>query len=391
MRIMVIEGCDYKTAPVGGQLSFCKQLVQVFSPEELCIVGVSTSADEPVGLWYKKEVNSRIYDCFNLYRLDVRDKPAIPLRIMNFLSIIRYRSIIFNNNSYDLVFIQAPELMIGSTMFNCLPKRIAYFFHGVANPLNNPRYMWGKLFSKVFWSELMKSLKKSDYIFAAADSASIQKALGRYPNLTSKVIRFPTRYDDTVFCVKPVPIELVERYSAFNEVIITTGRINKVKGWDFTLESFHHYVRNVGLKNSCLIFVGGGEDEQKLKQKISDLELDSQVFITGFVGKEDVVGYLNLAHLYLVGSISEGWSIAMLEALSCGLPIVSTEVSGARELIQNGKNGFVCSARNVEHFSQAIEESLSAGKVINTLSLDIAKRYKVSALKEALLKIFLGN
>jgi glycosyltransferase involved in cell wall biosynthesis len=382
---MVVEGCDYELAPVGGQLSFCKQLVQIFTPDEICLVGVSTSSKEPVGLWFKKEIDCRLYECFNLYRLNVGPKPKIPLRIMNFLSILRYRSKILNKADSDLIFIQSPELMIGYSLFNSFSCQVAYFFHGVENPLSNPRYSWGKIFSKVFWTSFIKALNKSNFFLAAADTASIQKSLGEYSHLGDKVVSFPTRYDDDTFCLKPVSIEFKERFNKFENIIVATGRLNKVKGWDFTLKAFHSYIGQFENKNTCLVFVGDGEDRQQLEYMISALKLDDRVFITGFVGKEEVAEYLNLADLYFVGSLVEGWSIAMLEALACGLPVISTDVSGAHELVNDGKNGYVCKGRDIEYFGNKINKTLQNIPKNNETSLIIASNYKVSGLKPALL------
>jgi len=388
MRITVIDGCDYKSAPIGGQLSFCKQLVQVFSPEEIYLVGVATDFNEPVGQWFEKKVGADIYSCFNLYRLDTSVKPMVPLRIRNLLSIIRYRSAITSKSPSGLLFVQSPELMIGYSILNSSYQNVAYFFHGVENPLSSPRYLWGKKFSSLFWKMFIDSLKRAKIFLAAADAGSINNALGEYSHLGEKVVSFPTRYDDSAFIVKPAPQELVSRFSEFKYTIVATGRINKVKGWDFTLRAFDLYLKTTDANNACLVFVGGGEDTAKLIEMALELGISDSVFVTGFVDKKTVADYLNFASLYVVGSIVEGWSIAMLEALACGLPIVSTDVSGARTLIRDGVNGYVCNDRNVKEFSDGIRMALVTFKGGCDASVKIADKYKLTGLKSSLLKEF---
>jgi glycosyltransferase involved in cell wall biosynthesis len=391
MRIVIMDGCDYQSMPIGGQLSFCKQLVSVFSPEEIVLVGVASVPSEPVGVWFKRNIEGETYDCFNLYRLDQSKKPRIPLRIRNFLSMIRYRRTIIDVIHSDTVFIQSPELMIGFSILNRKKQKIAYFFHGVENPLNNPRYAWGRTLSGLFWLVFIYSLKKSNCNLAAADTASIQEAFRSHPLLEGSVSSFPTRFDDSVFKKQLVPKNLTEKFSRFDNIIVTTGRINNVKGWDFLLHSFQSFKESQQEFSTCLIFVGDGEDGVKLKEMVIDMDLQCEVFVTGFVNKEVVSEYLNLADLYVVGSKVEGWSIAMLEALACGLPIVSTEVSGAKELIKNGENGYVYKERNPEAFGEGIYLALKNMRGINDTSLTTSENYKLSTLKPSLLLKMFGK
>ena len=83
--------------------------------------------------------------------------------------------------------------------------------------------------------------------------------------------------------------------------------------------------------------------------------------------------------LCAVTSHSEGWSLAMLEMLACGKAIVSTDVSGANDMIRSGHNGFVVKERNPSLFADAISKALEL-KNVREVSLEIAARYSTKTI-----------
>ena len=100
---------------------------------------------------------------------------------------------------------------------------------------------------------------------------------------------------------------------------------------------------------------------------------------TGFQPPREVARHLRAADLAVVGSHREGWSVAMLEALACGLPMVATDVSGARELVRPGENGFVVGAREPGAFAQAMAAALRLPRA-REVSLALAADYRLDRL-----------
>ncbi len=81
----------------------------------------------------------------------------------------------------------------------------------------------------------------------------------------------------------------------------------------------------------------------------------------------------------VAGSLVEGWPTAIVEALACGKPVVTTEVSGARELVLDGRNGFVVTEREPERFARAMLDALSLPGA-GALGVEIARRHALSTL-----------
>lgn len=132
--------------------------------------------------------------------------------------------------------------------------------------------------------------------------------------------------------------------------IVSVGRLyNNQKGFD-RLIKIHYKLQENGVNNKLYI-IGGGPDKQKFEEMITD----DSVILTGFV--DNPFKYVKNADLFVCSSHREGYSTAVTEALILGVPVISTEVSGAKELVSNGC-GAVCD-NNEEALYNAIKQALT--------------------------------
>ena len=257
---------------------------------------------------------------------------------------------------------------------------ICYWCAGLGNPLDMPRYRWGKLLAGLFFKKWITSLAKVEVILAAADDKSIDAFVSRSGGILARdrVIKFPTRVDTSVF--RPINKATAGKEVGIDQndlLVVNCGRTNAVKGWDFIMEAFKlFHEKDPAAK---LVYVGDGEDRPSLEQAINKFGLGQSVTVTGFQPPEIVAKYLNAADLCVVGSHMEGWSVAMLEALACGKPIVSTDVSGARDMILEGGNGYIVEKRDPNCFAEAMNRSLAL-KEAAKISLRLADKYALKNL-----------
>ena len=92
--------------------------------------------------------------------------------------------------------------------------------------------------------------------------------------------------------------------------------------------------------NIKLLLIGNIHDQayyQKIKEMISDYKLTNDVKILDFVPKNDVYKYLKMADCFIMTSLTEGFSIAMSEAMMLGKPMILTDIGGARDAIDNNR------------------------------------------------------
>ena len=254
---------------------------------------------------------------------------------------------------------------------------ILHLLHGVENPLSNSRYWWASIIRRHFWKRYISKIAKADYIAAAADFSNISR-FKTLNNLTNEVNRFPTRFDDKVF--RPLRSKIVDI-----PTFVFTGRLSKVKDIPFLLLSFKHYLEKFG--EAQLYIIGDGELRDELTLYARELGIFPHVKFTGFLEKQDIAEVLNSAHVFLLTSKIEGWPTAMVEALACGLPSVSTLVSGASDMIKNGINGYVVPQRDPEVYAQQMKNALSLAP-INTESIEAVENYKLSQMANSMKELF---
>lgn len=103
-----------------------------------------------------------------------------------------------------------------------------------------------------------------------------------------------------------------------------------------------------------LVLVGWGPMEEELKQAAAEQGIADNVVVTGRV--PTVHEYYAMADAFILPSLTEGLSVVLLEAMSTGLPIIGTDVTGTGEAIVHGETGLVVPPDSKRHLSHAMEQ-----------------------------------
>ena len=138
------------------------------------------------------------------------------------------------------------------------------------------------------------------------------------------------------------------------KLITCIGRLDEFKGVEHLLEAFRRVI--AGGVDARLTLIGTGPDEEKLKRIVAALALEDKVLFKGRC--ENVVQEFSDTDIFVLPSLSEGMSNVLLEAMSCGLPVVATEVGAAADMISNRVNGMLVPPANPAALSNALIELL---------------------------------
>jgi glycosyltransferase involved in cell wall biosynthesis len=136
----------------------------------------------------------------------------------------------------------------------------------------------------------------------------------------------------------------------FSPIIGTVGHLTVAKGVDYLLKAFKLVLAD--FPNACLLIVGSGEQEKKLKILAEDLNILTSVKFLGF--REDNIDIINTMDVFVLPSLWEGMPNVILEAYALGKPVVSTRVGGSAEIIKNGKTGFLVPTRDEKSLANSI-------------------------------------
>jgi L-malate glycosyltransferase len=116
----------------------------------------------------------------------------------------------------------------------------------------------------------------------------------------------------------------------------------------------------------ALIIAGNGPQEKNLKSCVQKLGLQNTVYFLGFY--EDTVSVFNALDICVLPSRMEASGGVLLEAQSCGVPVVGSRVGGIPECIQEGKTGLLFESGNIQDLVQTLERLISDSALKNTLS-----------------------
>jgi len=139
------------------------------------------------------------------------------------------------------------------------------------------------------------------------------------------------------------------------QVIGVVGSLYPVKGHQFLLDALPSVVKR--FPHIRLVVVGRGELEAELKARAQVLGLGEHVLFLGL--REDVPRLLAIFDIFVLPSLSEGLSMAILEAMTSSKPVVTTRVGGNAELVEDGATGLLVEPRNPSALGQALEQLLA--------------------------------
>lgn len=137
--------------------------------------------------------------------------------------------------------------------------------------------------------------------------------------------------------------------------IVTAGRLIKAKNQELLIRAFAEIHKE--FPEYRLVIYGDGSYKENLENVVDELILRNYVKLPG--NQKDIFDKISKAEIFVLSSDCEGMPNALLEAMCLGLPVVSTKVSGATDVIVDGENGLLVDRGNVEQMADAIRHMLT--------------------------------
>lgn len=385
-RILLLEACNFKNAPLGGQLTGARMLMKALGAQ-VALAGWTDDPRAPIGKWHKRVIEDVTYDFFatDFVPVPSHKKPLIPARALNCKQFMSHGRAILGCGINNIL---TREQSIIMAMPFTKDHNVCFWFPGIQPVLSVSRYGWAKYFASFFDAIFLMFLcRHARVILAAADPAAIASLRARFGERFADygIQFFPTRVDTATFY--PADSNIARMMLGLPDdtmLAVTSGRLHRAKGWQILLESMARYLTNH--PNARLIFVGDGSDREALEQGIMEKGLTGNVIIAGHQPPERLALYLQAADLFVMGSEREGWSTSLVEALATGLPIVCTQFSSADSIVKNGINGFVVD-RDPAVFAKAMIDALKL-RGVKEHSLKDIKKYALSSLADDLAKVW---
>ncbi|MBI2208870.1 glycosyltransferase [Candidatus Woesearchaeota archaeon] len=170
------------------------------------------------------------------------------------------------------------------------------------------------------------------------------------------------------------------------KIILFVGHLVERKGIKYLIHAMSNITKKE--KNSACYIIGTGYQEESLKKLAKDEGLGNCVEFLGQKTNAEVADYMNASDLLVLPSLNEGLPVVVYEALSCGTPVVATEVAGTPELV-NKDVGFLVKPKNTEDLQEKI--FLALRKKWNTKKLlERTKEFSTEVTAKKVFRVYNG-
>lgn len=170
---------------------------------------------------------------------------------------------------------------------------------------------------------------------------------------------------------------------------VSTGTLEHRKGFDLLISAF--FKTQLWRKNVRLLIIGGGDEEEILHKMIEKVGLSEKIQLVGRKTRAEIADILCASHAFVLASRSENFSVAVLEALSVGLPVIATICGGIKECI-NEQNGLLVPVEDVDALTKALVEMYENYSRYDTdyIVSDYQNRFSSAVIAHQLTEIFEG-
>jgi len=151
-------------------------------------------------------------------------------------------------------------------------------------------------------------------------------------------------------------IDSVNEQKSLKPTVLYVGRLVKLKKVENLLQAFKKVASRV--PEAELYIVGSGPQEEFLKMFAKELGILSKVVFTGYVSEEEKIRLMKKAWVLVQPSIAEGFGLVLVEANACKTPAIAVDSGGPREVIKDGKTGFLVQPNNINQLAEKIIELL---------------------------------
>lgn len=287
-----------------------------------------------------------------------------------FFKLIKY----FKDQKPDIFISAFPRInviCITARIFAKVKTKIVITEHSVFSLLPViAKTFWRRLFARFFMPSIGRFIyPKADSIICV--SMGIAKDLAKifyYPDKI-KVIYNPV-IDNKVYKLAEEPVDYLWFSNSKIPIILAAGRLVKCKDYPNLFRAFKLIIKE---RPAYLIILGRGPEEQKLIRFSDKLGLSKNVAFLGF--QKNPYKYMKRSSVFVLSSLQEGFGNAIIEAMACGTPVVSTDcLTGPKEIIKSGENGILVPVSDPESLAKAILSILDNSFLREKLSNEGKKR-----------------
>ena len=143
------------------------------------------------------------------------------------------------------------------------------------------------------------------------------------------------------------------------------SNMSPLKGLHYIIDAFNQIDSN----NCELWLVGPYPEEPLLQQKIKS---NIRIKYCGYMAENELVKVYNQCDIFIHPSLSDGWAMTVLQAMASGLPVVVSHMTGVKEIIQNGHNGWIVQSKKADELFDIMDYCFKNRSELKSIGLNAA-------------------
>lgn len=206
-----------------------------------------------------------------------------------------------------------------------------------------------KVFDKWLWRGFSKTFNKVSVITAPSETAANMIR----PRLNVSVVTITNGINLNKYCSGIDSKFIRVKYAIPDRpILLYVGRLDPEKNIDEILRAIALQARST---NFCFVIAGKGIRRNALERLSKKLKISDRVIFTGYVPDEDLVNLYQCSRCFIMASIAELQSLATLEAMATGLPVIAARAGALPELVRENENGYLFSPGDIVQLAQCIQ------------------------------------
>ncbi len=368
LKIILVSGKNPFKAEPSGTLAYIAGLAVSLGKKGMDVTLISTEIED-------EELKNYNIKC-------------IPLKMRKATSIIFLLKLFVKTpflkpSKNSIIHAHRPDFMLPFILFRRRYPKVCTL-HGIPDIGIKTRkniLIWGIYTSIEKWS-----LNRIDKLIAVNQSTKdyYSKKGG---DLGDRIVVIPVGVDTSIF--KPLDRKKMRRKYSFSQdevIILYIGRFSIEKDLDLLLQAFKSLKSE--MPRARLVLVGEGPEEKRLKNIIKTQDIKGVTFLKPVAHKR-IPEIMNCADALVLCSKFEGMPTVVIEALTCGVPVVSTDVGGVNKVVIDGKTGQLVKEAKSEPVKNAILKVIRDGRdSYSDNCIVAAKRYSWDNISNELMEIY---
>lgn len=179
--------------------------------------------------------------------------------------------------------------------------------------------------------------------------------------------------------------------STDSKVLLIASTVSRQKGFNVTLTAFRKILSIHS--NTKLLVVGEGVYLEDLKRLAHQYDIQNNVIFTGHVSNDEISGFYNASDIFLFPTLRvEGFPRVLIEAMSCGKPVVASRIGGILSIVDDGKNGLLITPGNIDELIDKVlillKDEAFASQLATNARKEVINKFSVEKMVEKTIKVF---